>query len=610
MKNRKHHDIGIADRHDAWRSDLLWVRWKSPRHKNRAVAAIAQAALFFLRPLGAALGGVAQALLPVLLGKWLISARRQECLRHLVLFPLALMFIAPLGLAAQTLLQFAGAQSTVASGLIVPVGVAVDGAGDVFIAESTNPGSVVKVSPGGATTTLASGLGFGAEFAGLAADGAGDVFIAQTGSGSVVKVSPGGVTTTVASNLSEPTGVTVDAKGDVFIAEQAPGGAQVVELPWTGSAYGNPISVASGLSHPEGVAVDAKGDVFVADRVLDEVFEAPLTAAGYVGQSAVVSGLRDPWGVAVDGAGDLFIAEAADNPSVNQVVEVPPGCTSASCQTTVGSGLSSPFAVAVDSASDVFITDSGNNRVVELSPFAVNFWGVSIGTTSQTATLSYNVVASNETSPNVLTQGAPNLDFTLAGGSTCTGAVVEASQCTVNVTFAPKTPGLRMGAVQLTDSFGNVPTTMLRGIGQGPAIAFGPGAQTTVASGLSYPEGVAVDGKGDVFIANHEGGSVLEVPAGCTNTTCQTTLATGLVGPEGVAVDGAGDLFIAATGNSSVMELPWTGTGYGSATTVVGGLLAPNDVAVDGAGDLFIVLARIIHVFLETRKASGAINML
>src|SRR6202008_1463224 len=90
---------------------------------------------------------------------------------------------------------------------------------------------------------------------------------------------------------------------------------------------------------------------------------------------------------------------------------------------------------------------------------------------SQTLTLNYSV--GSETAfgtPNVLTQGAPNLDFKLSG-ITCTDTIIAGNSCSATVTFAPLAPGLRMGAVQVMDSSNpaNVlATTFISGVGQGP----------------------------------------------------------------------------------------------------------------------------------------------
>ncbi len=319
------------------------------------------------------------------------------------------------------------------------------------------------------------------------------------------------------------------------------------------------------------VAVDGAGDVFISDTFNNRVVE--VTPGGV--QTTVGSALSYPYGVAVNGAGNVFIADSGNS----RVVEVTPS----GVQTTVGGGLSNPHGVAVDGKGDVFIADTDNNRAVEVQPVAVNFGSVNIGS-SATLTLNYNVTAGGTLGAvKVLTQGAPNLDFTLASGSTCTGSVTGGSSCTVNVTFAPKFAGARNGAVEIVDGSGNVlATTYIHGIGVGPQIAFGPGVQTTVpASGLSFPAGVAVDGAGDVFIADTFNSRVVEV----TPSGVQTTVpVSGLSDPRGVAVDGAGDVFIADRVNNRVVEV----TPSGVQTTVASGLNAPEGVAVDGAGDVFI----------------------
>ena len=82
----------------------------------------------------------------------------------------------------------------------------------------------------------------------------------------------------------------------------------------------------------------------------------------------------------------------------------------------------------------------------------------------------------------MLTQGAPNLDFTSDGTGTCAAQAYNAGDtCTVDVVFTPKFAGTRNGAVVLTDSSGNViATAYVYGTGIGPQVAFSPATQTTV----------------------------------------------------------------------------------------------------------------------------------
>jgi sugar lactone lactonase YvrE len=489
---------------------------------------------------------------------------------------------------AHAQVTYGGVQTTVGSGLSGPSGVAVDGAGDVFIADYYNNRVVEVPAGGGSQTTVGVGL---SNPAGVAVDGAGDVFIADYGNSRVVEVQVGGAQITVASGLSDPTGVAVDGAGDVFITEWEFNGS-VVEI----QVGGTQTTVASGLENPYGVAVDGAGDVFIADEFDNEVVEVP---AGSSSQIIVGSGLNHPSGVAVDRGGNVFIADRNNN----RVVEVPAG---GGAQITVGSGLSFPTGVAVDGAGDVFVADYGNNTVVEVQHVAVNFGSVNVCPTgqstpapcSQTITLPYNL-ASNTTfgTISVLTQGAASLDFTAAAGGTCSG-LVTAATCNVNVTFAPLAPGARLGAVQLSDNHGNLlASTMIYGQGQGPAIAFGPGAQTTVGSGLGFPTAVAVDGAGDVFIADFANNQVVKVPAGGGS---QTTVGSGLSAPHGVAVDGAGDVFIANSNQEwrrfrpAVGRKPRWGAGWG----------VPWSVAVDGAGDVFVADALDIRV-VEVPASGG-----
>ncbi len=182
---------------------------------------------------------------------------------------------------------------------------------------------------------------------------------------------------------------------------------------------------------------------------------------------------------------------------------------------------------------------------------------------------------------SVVTQGTANLDYTL-GSTTCVGTLPAGSTCFVTVIFSPLAPGLRLGAVELTNTSGaSVASTLISGIGLEPAIAFGPGVESTIVSG-SQTSGVDVDAAGNLFIAQLGSTSVLKVPAGGGTLT---SLGTGLSSPYGVAVDGAGDLFIADSGNNRVVEVP---VGGGVQTTVGSGLSTPRGVAVDAAGNVFI----------------------
>jgi len=158
----------------------------------------------------------------------------------------------------------------------------------------------------------------------------------------------------------------------------------------------------------------------------------------------------------------------------------------------------------------------------------------------------------------VLTQGAPNLDFTDAGSDSCTvGTAYTVGQvCTVNVQFTPTAPGQRKGAVVITDGSGNVlANTYIYGTGTGPAIAFTPSPQLLrgdPSNPFDLPSGTAVDGSGNIYVADYGHSGVVEILA--ADGTLKT-LGSGFFQPRDVAVDGAGNVFVADTFNDAVKEI-------------------------------------------------------
>ncbi len=205
-------------------------------------------------------------------------------------------------------------------------------------------------------------------------------------------------------------------------------------------------------------------------------------------------------------------------------------------------------------------------------------------------TLTYHVTEGGTLGAiKVVTWGSPNLDFTQASGSTCSGTVTAGESCTVNVKFAPLYAGSRPGAVLLFDESGKVlATTRIAGNGIGPQIAFNPATQTVHPLQGFSPRSLAVDGAGDIFFIGEDSAqnSILGVyPAG---GGAPIQLGSAETYFTQVALDGAGDLFVIKylTGRYAVIEFPAGGgpqiTLPISATTFIA-----SSFAVDGAGDIY-----------------------
>jgi hypothetical protein len=246
----------------------------------------------------------------------------------------------------------------------------------------------------------------------------------------------------------------------------------------------------------------------------------------------------------------------------------------------------SPLAMSAQSVTFTGASPSVNFGKVNLCPAGQT----TTPPCSEAMTLTYNVTEGGTLgTPKVLTQGAPNLDFTLASGSSCTGSVTASTTCTVNVKFTPRFPGSRPGGVQITGESGNVlATTLIYGLGVGPQIGFNPSPQVLLpAKELNSALSSVMDGAGNVFIADSRNDRIVELPAGGGP---QVTLASlGLDDPYGIAVDGAGDLFVTysviGASEASLVELP---SGGGTPQTISSDLLGPRQVTVDAAGDVFV----------------------
>ncbi|MFZ0692394.1 MAG: Ig-like domain repeat protein [Acidobacteriaceae bacterium] len=263
------------------------------------------------------------------------------------------------------------------------------------------------------------------------------------------------------------------------------------------------------------------------------------------------------------------------------------------------------------------------------------FAATAVGTTTpatETVTVSLQS-AGTVAKVEVVTLGAPNLDFTESGTDNCVG--ISSGSCTVTVAFAPKYPGQRNGAVVLLGAGNNtLGTAYLSGIGQGSLGVMVPGSVSILAgqvgewtmvndggpatqADLYLPSGVAVDGTENLYIADSHHNRIREVIAAGASAGTITTVAgdgsagydatatvaisTSLNQPGGVAIDGAGNLYIADTNNNVIREVNLTTgsiatvagtgapgyTGDGGAATAAT-LNSPEGIAVDAAGDLYI----------------------
>ncbi len=526
-----------------------------------------------------------------------------------------------------------------------PYGAVVDGSGNLYIADTGNQRiRKVDAATGNISTVAGAGeKGFGgdgeaataAQFAeprGVAVDGSGNLYIADTENHRIRKVdaATGNISTiagdgtagfggdggpAASAQLNQPYDVVVDGSGNLYIADRnnrrirkvdtagdigtvAGGGTSTVE---------DVAALEARLDDPLGVAVDSSGNLYIAAtqdhriRKVDAATGNIATVAGSGtrgifgggfggdGEAAIAAQLWQPFDVAVDAAGNLYIADTTNN-RIRKV-----DAATGNISTIAGDGteafggdggpataaqLWKPAGIVVDGSGNLYIADRDNRRIRKID-------------TSGTMSTVAGTEDYGDGGPAVQAR----LDFPR-------GVAVDGSG---NVYIAD-TANQRIR--KMDAATGNFATIT----GDGTA-GFGGDGGPAVAAQLSDPRDVAVDGLGNIYIADSSNDRIRKVDAatGDIGTVAGTgeygfsgdggpATAAQLGSPSGVAVDAAGNLYIADTWNSRIRKVDTAGIittvagkGFGFAATNGDGgpalqalVRQPYDVAVDAAGNLYI----------------------
>ncbi len=474
---------------------------------------------------------------------------------------------------------------------------------------------------------------------GLALDGAGNLYIADSLNNRVRMVDTNGVITTFAgnggvappgfwgdggpatsANLHLPTGVAVDSSGKVYIAAASDNTVRVVTTDgliniFAGSGYpgyyGDYAATVAGttttvtnvgtatiatLFNPQDVALGPNGSILIADAGNSAIRQ--VTSAGVIytisgngstglsGDGTAISlSMLAPFSVAADSSGNIYAAEFG----TNRIRKLD---TKGNITTAIGDGIqgfagdggppnkvemSLPTGLAVDSSGNILFADSLNNRIRKLAGSTVN-------------TIAGNGVLSHSGDGNSATSAQLNTPM---------GVAVDAA----GNTYISDTAN---NVVRRVDGSGVISNFA----GTGTAGSSGDGSAATGAQ-LSGPQGLAVDTAGNLYIADTQNHRVRKVSGGTISTVAGSGTA-GFAGdgaaagsaqlnlPFAVAVDAAGNLYIAEFANNRVRKVTAGGTistlagngisGYsGDGGQALGAMLnGPQGVAVDTLGNVYI----------------------
>ncbi|MGD0501006.1 MAG: M36 family metallopeptidase, partial [Bryobacteraceae bacterium] len=605
-----------------------------------------------------------------------------------------------------------GGQATSAQ-LNGPYGVAVDGAGNLYIADAGN-NRVRKVSPDWTITTVAGstfngfwgdgGQATSAELDyphGVAVDRYGNLYIADSSNNCVRLVAPNGIITTVAgtgvagsqgdsgqatvAQLNYPAGVALDGSGNLYIADEnnhrvrkvQPNGiiTTVAGMGVPGySGDGGPAAGAQ-LSYPTGVALDGSGNLYIADagnnRVRKVAPNGTITtvagstsrygSGGYSGDGgpATNAQLSVPYGVAVDDQGNVYISDSGN--SVLRKVSLGGIITTVGINTGEGGAaaqLISPTGVAVAANGNIYVADGG---VYVLLIYSTAGAPPSVVTTSPLpqsvvgAAYSQTFSASGGSSPYVwsVASGAIPFGLALAGDGTLSGTPTTAGTFTFTIRVEDRAAAAATATFALTIALPAsplIPRSSVLPVG----FVGAPYSQTLSATGGSspytwslasgpLPDGLTLSGEGTISGTPSKAGSygfAVRVQDGDSAATTKaftltvmaagtsfiTTVAgTGILGysgdgapavsaqlglPGSVAVDGSGSLYIVDQYQYNDQRIRKVALSSGIITTVVAtGLYHVDSVVLDGAGNLYVADGSNYSQIYRLDLSSGLITL-
>jgi uncharacterized protein (TIGR03437 family) len=270
-------------------------------------------------------------------------------------------------------------------------GIAVNTNGDVFIADTDNH-KIKKITPLGIITTFAGstagdnniGIGQLRNPIGIEIDPAGNIYVADTGNHKIKKITPSGLITTIAgstlgdSNLglgqfNQPSNIQVDAIGNLFIADK--GNHKIKKITSNGvittiagSTEGDDVAGLGQFVLPNSIAINPTGEVYISDTGNNKIKK--VNQNGSI-STFINSQLSLPSGIVFDSSGNLYVADVFGN----QIKKITPSLivttvagNNSSGDSNVGLGqFNNPRDIAIDALGNLYVADRGNNKIKKIT---------------------------------------------------------------------------------------------------------------------------------------------------------------------------------------------------------------------------------------------------
>jgi DNA-binding beta-propeller fold protein YncE len=434
-----------------------------------------------------------------------------------------------------------------------PFAVALDSAGNIYVVDAAN-NKIRKITPAGVVTTFAGsgdsgsadGTGTAASFflpGGVAVDSAGNIYVADTLSNKIRKITPAAVVTTLAgsgtlgsadgtgtaASFSSPSGVTVDLAGNIYVGDSLNNkirkitpAAVVTTLAGIGTqGFDDGTGTSATFRSPRGIALDSAGNIYVADtnnHLIRKLTSDPL--AGYLDANGTSAQFNNPYAICLDASHNIYVADTGNqmirkvDPSANVTTvagQLTPGLANG-----VGSAaqFNYPMGVAVD-ATNIYVADYGNNaiRKIDSTQKVTIYAGSPVGASGNSLTppgLFDGPMGVFISGSYLYLTEVNNSDIKRMFGGTVVSTVASGLSAPTAIAFDSA------GTMYVTDNHRviTIPNTAYAGTGSAGS-ADGIWSSATFNS----PEGIAIDSAGIVYVADSGNNLLRKIAPSATNNT-------------------------------------------------------------------------------------------
>lgn len=392
---------------------------------------------------------------------------------------------------------------------------------------------------------------------------------------------------------SDISSMTIDSLNNIYFAS----GGQVFELPYNAaSGYpATPVSFGSTYNNVTGVSLDAVGNLYITDNGAGVIYEIPYesTALNPNDQFTVVSNSNAYSNLAQGAAGTFAYTSN--------------GTTAYTL--TIGSANLGSVAAGTSSSTTLTVQFNAAETLKSLSLTTANSaYSITGGTCAAGSSVAVGGSCTVQVTftPSVPGLSASALTITNSSGAVLSETYLSGVSTAPGLTIDPGTvSALGSGYTSPNGVAVDVASNLYAadsGANKVYEFAVGSSAPLALGSELSGPEGVAVDGAGNLFIADTGNGRIVEIPVvnGQLSTAAQTVIVSptaelggngkALLAPAGIAVDGSGNLYIADTGNKRVLFVPYNGSTWvtAAAFTLGSNMTSPSAVALDSTGNVYV----------------------